>query len=200
MKAALARTWTAEEYLAWEAEQPIRHEYSGGQVFAMAGASAEHNQIVANVLGELRSALREKPCRVFASDMRLKIPETGIYTYPDAAVVCGQPMYEDEKRLTLLNPTVLVEVLSDSTESYDRGKKFQAYRSVPSLTDYLLVAQDTVWIEHYVRTADSGWILHDTLPGGVVRLASCGVELRADEIYWKVLGGDGSSGPVGARQ
>lgn len=184
---APARKWTPQEYLAWEQEQGSKHEYLDGDIFAMAGATAEHNQIVTNVLGELRAALRDKPCRVFASDMRLKIPETGLYTYPDASVVCGQPVYEDDKRLTLMNPTVIVEVLSESTESYDRGKKFRHYRSIPSLRDYLLVAQDGVWVEHYVRTADEGWILHDTLPGGTLSLASCGIELRADEFYLKVF-------------
>lgn len=181
------KTWTPQEYLAWEQDQPVRHEYLHGEVFAMAGASAEHNDIVANLLRELGNALRDKPCRPRGSDQRVKIPETGLYTYPDALVVCGQPQYEDEKRTTLLNPTVLVEVLSESTESYDRGKKFRHYRSIPSFRDYLLVAQDDVWVEHYVRAADGAWMLYDTLPGGTIALASCGVELRVDELYLKVF-------------
>ena len=178
---------TPQEYLSWEESQPVRHEYLDGQVFAMAGASPEHNDIVANALGALRDALRHKPCRVRGTDQRVKIPRTGLYTYPDVLVVCGEAEYEDEKRTTLQNPTVIVEVLSESTESYDRGKKFQHYRSIPSLRDYLLVAQDTVWVEHYVRGGDGTWILRDTLPGGTVRLASCGVELKVDELYLKVF-------------
>jgi Uma2 family endonuclease len=187
-EASRVTKWTPQEYLAWEQDQPTKHEYLDGEIVAMAGASANHNQIVANVLGELRAVLREKPCRVFASDMRLKVPETSLYTYPDASVVCDRPEYEDEKCVTLLNPRVIVEVLSERTESYDRGKKFRYYRSIPSFQDYLLVAQDDAWVEHYVRTADGGWMLHDTLPGGTVTLASCGVELRVDEFYLKVFG------------
>jgi len=184
---ATVKTWTPQEYLLWEETQSTRHEYLNGQIFAMAGASAEHNDIVANLLGALGNELRDKPCRARGLDQRVKIPETGLYTYPDVLVVCGQPEYEDEKRLTLLNPTVIVEVLSDSTESYDRGKKFRHYRSIPSFRDYLLVAQDTVWVEHYVRSSEGGWILHDTLPGGTLTLASCGVQLRVDELYLKVF-------------
>lgn len=180
---------TPQEYLAWEQDQPTKHEYRNGEIVAMAGASSNHNQIVANVLGELRAALRETPCRVFASDMRLKIPALGLYTYPDASVVCDRPLYEDDKSVTLVNPTVIVEVLSDSTESYDRGKKFRHYRSIPSFRDYLLIAQDDVWVEHHIRAADGGWVLHDTLPGGTLTLSSCGVKLRVDELYLKVFGG-----------
>lgn len=186
------KTWTPQEYLLWEETQPTRHEYLNGQIFAMAGASPEHNDIVANLLGALGNQLRDKPCRARGLDQRVKIPETGLYTYPDALVVCGRPEYEDEKRLTLLNPTVIVEVLSDSTESYDRGKKFRHYRSIPSFQDYLLVAQDTVWVEHYVRSSEGGWILHDTLPGGTITLASCGVQLRVDELYLKVFDSAGT--------
>jgi len=186
--AVSVKGWTPREYLAWEQAQPTRHEYRDGQVVAMAGASSNHNEIVANVLGELRAVLRETACRVFASDMRLAIPAARLYTYPDASVVCDPPEYEDESRVTLLNPTVIVEVLSDSTESYDRGKKFRYYRSIPSFRDYLLVAQDDVWVEHHVRAPDGSWVLHDTLPGGTLTLSSCGVKLRVDELYLKVFG------------
>lgn len=186
-EAAPAKKWTPQEYLAWEQDQPTKHEYLDGEIFDLAGASAEHNDICANLLRELGNVLLDKPCRPRGSDQRVHIPETGLYTYPDALVVCGTPEYEDDKRLTLLNPTVIVEVLSESTESYDRGKKFRHYRSIPSLRDYLLVSQDDVWVEHYVRATDGNWVLHDTLPGGTIALASCGVELRVARLYLNVF-------------
>lgn len=186
-EAASTRKWTPEEYLAWEQAQPTRHEYRDGEIFAMAGASPAHNDIVANVLGELREALRDKPCRARASDQRVKVPATGLYTYPDVLVMCGEAEYEAGEPPSLLNPTVIVEVLSDSTERDDRGKKFRNYRTIPTLQDYVLVAQDAVWIEHYIRGENGVWELHDTLPGGTLTLASCGVALRVDEIYLKVF-------------
>ncbi len=138
-EAAGRRTWTPAEYLAWERAAPDKHEFLGGEIFAMAGASFAHNKIVGNIVGELRDALRDRPCDVTPSDLRVKIPAVGLYTYPDAVVVCGEPQFEDDKLDTLLNPTVIVEVLSDSTEAYDRGKKFRYYRTIPSLRDYVLV-------------------------------------------------------------
>lgn len=195
-EAHLATNWTPEQYVAWERLQPTRHEYRDGKIFDMAGATPEHNDIVANLVGELRNGLRDKPCRVRSSEQQVHIPATGLYTYPDALIVCGQPEYTDESRMTLLNPLVIFEVLSDSTESYDRGKKFRHYRSIPQLRDYVLVAQDTVWVEHYVRgpaapgrdaSAAEEWILRDTLPGGTLHLASCGVDLAVDELYRKVF-------------
>lgn len=186
-KAAPARRLTPEEYLTWERAQPTRHEYLNGEVFAMAGASPAHNDIVANILGELREALRDKPCRARASDQRVKIPATGLYTYPDVLVMCGTPEYEAGEPPSLINPTVVIEVLSDSTERDDRGKKFRHYRTIPSLQDYVLASQDSIWIEHYIRREKDVWELHDTLPGGTLSLASCGVELRVDELYLKVF-------------
>ena len=186
-EAASTRKWTPEEYLAWEQAQPARHEYRDGEIFAMAGASPEHNDIVANVLGELREALRDKPCRARASDQRVKVPASDLYTYPDVLVVCGQPEYDSEEPPSLLNPVVIVEVLSDSTERDDRGKKFRNYRTIASLRDYVLIAQDSVWVEHYIRGENDVWSLHETLPGGTLLLASCGVALRVDELYLKVF-------------
>jgi Uma2 family endonuclease len=187
MAEAAERLWSPEEYLAWERQQPTKHEYIDGVIVAMAGASLEHNTIVANVLGELRSALREKPCRVLASDMRVKIPKARRYRYPDASIACDPIAYEDEAADTLLNPIVIVEVLSDSTEREDRRDKFREYRSIPSFREYLLVAQDEPRVEHYVRQESGLWTYRDTGAGDIVTLASCDVELRVDELYLKVF-------------
>ena len=184
---AVKKTWTSEEYLAWERLQPEKHEFHGGEVFAMAGATLEHNQIVANVLGELRAALRQKPCRVYASDLRVKIPATGLYTYPDASVVCGRPELEDDKLDTLLNPLVLVEVLSKSTEDYDRGTKFTNYRTIASFRDYVLLSTDKVLVEYSTRKDDGSWVLREFRAGERFTIESIGVELAVDELYLKVF-------------
>jgi len=178
---------TSEEYLAWERAQPEKHEFHDGEVFAMAGATFEHNQIVGNVVGELRAALRQMPCRVCLSDLRVKVPATGLYTYPDASVVCGRPEFEDGTLDTLLNPVVLVEVLSGSTEDYDRGTKFTNYRTVASLRDYVLISTDRILVEHYARSDDGSWVLRELRAGDRVPLASVGCELAVDELYLKVF-------------
>lgn len=177
---------TPEAYLAWERQQLDKHEYFGGEVFAMAGASREHNLIVGNVVGELRNLLRKHTCEVYPSDLRVHVPLTGLYTYPDASVVCGRPELTDEAGDTLLNPSVLVEVLSPSSEAYDRGKKFEQYRSIASLRDYLLVSSESAHVEHYARQPDGSWLLRDARAGGRVSL-SIGCALEVNELYLKVF-------------
>jgi Uma2 family endonuclease len=183
----LGKTWTPEEYLAWERLQPEKHELHGGEVFDMAGATLEHNKIVANVLAELRAALRQKRCEVYASDLRVKVPATGLYTYPDASVVCGRPELEDGVLDTLLNPLILVEVLSPSTEDYDRGTKFTNYRTIPSFRDYVLISTDRVLVEYHTRKDDGSWLLREYKAGERFGLESVGVELAVDELYLKVF-------------
>lgn len=182
------RIWTAQEYLAWERLQPTKHEFFQGEIFAMAGATREHNLLVVNIAAELRNALRKKPCEVYPSDMRSSIPTTGLYTYPDVVVVCGKPEFQDAVHDTLLNPKVLVEVLSESSESYDRGKKFEHYRSVASFTEYVLVAQDQVLVEHFSRQPDDSWLLREARAGGRITLPSIDCSIEVDEIYLKVFG------------
>jgi Uma2 family endonuclease len=184
---AVKKSWTPEEYLAWERSQPAKHEFHGGEVFDMAGATFEHNKIVVNVGAELRAALREKPCDVCASDLRIKVPATGLYTYPDASVVCGRPAFEDDTLDTLLNPTLLVEVLSVSTEDYDRGTKFKNYRTIPSFREYLLVATEKVLVETHTRMDDGSWVMREHNAGERVKLASIGCEIAVDELYLKVF-------------
>lgn len=178
---------SSEEYLAAERASSTRHEYVHGAVVAMAGAKLAHNAIVANVLGELRHALRDKPCSVLASDMRVRIPSTGNYRYPDASVACDPIRHEDDEMDTLLNPSVLVEVLSDSTEAADRGEKFRDYRSIPGFRDYLLVDQKEPLVEHYVRQDNGLWTYRDAGPSDRIILVSCGVEIRVNELYLKVF-------------
>jgi Uma2 family endonuclease len=143
---------TPEEYLLCERKAEFRSEFFRGEMFAMAGASANHNLIVLNAGSLLREQLKKKPCRVYPSDLKLRIEETGLYTYPDLSVVCGEPQLESDAGDVLLNPVVLVEVLSDSTEAYDRGKKFEHYRTIPSLKHYVLIAQDRHSIDCFTRS------------------------------------------------
>jgi Uma2 family endonuclease len=146
------------DYLAMERRSDVKHEYFAGEIFAMAGASYEHNVIAANCAGELRSSLRDSACNVLASDQRVRTVST-LYTYPDVVVVCGRPEFDVEDRDTLTNPVVIVEVLSRSTEGYDRGQKFLHYRSIPSLKEYVLVSQRQMLVEHFLRQPNGQWVL-----------------------------------------
>jgi Uma2 family endonuclease len=152
-----------EEYLEAERRAETRSEYFAGQVFALAGASREHNVVVTNLVIDLGTQLKGRPCELYASDMRLRIPATGLYTYPDVTVVCGVPQFEDHHTDTLLNPTVLIEVLSDSTERHDRGRKAEDYRRIVSLVEYLLVDQKEPRIERYRRQAEREWMLTEVI-------------------------------------
>jgi Uma2 family endonuclease len=181
------RVWTVDEYLRFERASESKHEYTNGTVHAMAGASAAHNTITGNIFASLHGQLRSRPCTLFPSDMRLKIPQEHSYTYPDIAVVCGEIVYDDSEQDTLLNPTVLIEVLSPSTEMYDRGKKSQRYRMLPSLREYLLVAQDIPYIEHFVRYSDHQWLLSDVRSTQTaLLLPSIDCTLLFSDIYAKV--------------
>lgn len=178
---------TPEEYLAIERKAAYKNEYIDGVMVAMTGASRRHNLIAVNITGELRQQLRGQPCETYAADMRVRIPSTRLYTYPDVVVVCGEPQFEDEHVDTLLNPALIVEVLSESTELYDRGKKFSFYRTVESLAEYLLVAQDECRVEQYVKQPGGRWLLSDfRSPEDVVELTSIQCRLALREVYEKV--------------
>jgi len=187
-QAALRTKVSEQEYLAFERAAEERHEYADGEIFAMSGGTREHSLLASNVVGELHAALLERLCEAHGSDMRIHIPSTGRYTYADALVVCGEPVFTDEVRDTLVNPTVIVEVLSDSTEKYDRGDKFEQYQTIASLRDYLLVSQKKVRVEHFCKQADGTWVLRALGPGDRVVLASVGCELAVDRVYLKVFG------------
>lgn len=178
---------TPEEYLKLERKAERKSEYYRGEMYAMSGASREHNLIALNVSASLHRQLRHRPCEAYASDMRVKVSPTGLYTYPDLVVVCGKPQFEDAGLDTLLNPTALIEVLSPSTESCDRGSKFEQYRTLASLVDYLLIAQDRCHVEHYARQPDGKWLLTEARSlEETLRIASIECELALAEVYEKV--------------
>jgi Uma2 family endonuclease len=178
---------TPEEYLTLERASAERHEYFAGEIFAMGGASEPHNLIVTNLVRELSLQLKGRPCRTYANDMRVKVSPTGLCTYPDVVVVCGEARFEDVQRDTLLNPTVIIEVLSKSTEAYDRGEKFEHYRKLASLAEYLLISQDKMHVDHYVRQPDHQWLLSESSAADQrVGLPAIGCELPVAEIYDKV--------------
>ena len=157
---AIPKTWiTPQEYLAKERQASFRSEYYRGEMFAMAGARYEHNRVKDNLSLELRSRLKQGRCFPLTSDMRVHIPATSLYTYPDVVVVCGQTEFLDAERDVLLNPQVILEVLSEPTEKYDRGAKFPQYQQLPSLREYILMAQDQPRIERYVRQPNNDWLL-----------------------------------------
>lgn len=178
---------TPEQYLEIERQAEFRSEYLNGEMFAMSGARAAHNVIAVNVAGELRQQLRARPCLVFPSDMRVLVRPSGLYTYPDVTVVCGEPRFLDDQRDTLLNPQVVIEVLSPSTEAYDRGRKFEHYKSIQSLREYFLLASDRIHADLYVRQLDDRWLLTsaDTLDDSLT-LESVGVPLKLADLYEKV--------------
>jgi Uma2 family endonuclease len=181
---------TPEEYLAVERRNEYKSEHVGGEAVAMTGAGRRHNIIAVNLTRGLSQQLKGRPCEVYAGDMRVRIAPNRVYayTYPDVVVVCGEPRFEDEHLDTLLNPTVIIEVLSESAERYDRGKKFGFYRTAESLAEYVLVAQDELRIEQYAKQADGRWLLSDhRAPGDVVELASVGCALALREVYDKVV-------------
>jgi Uma2 family endonuclease len=187
MSSQLQSRVTSKEYLALERQAQIKSEYLNGEIFAMSGASRRHNLITVNIAAELYAQLRQQPCEVYTSDMRVKISPTGLYTYPDVVVACKEPQFEDAEIDTLLNPTLIVEVLSQSTADYDRGGKFEHYRSLDSFQEYLLVAQDRCHIVHYIRQPHHTWVLSEThLLSDHLSLPSLGGELVVSEAYAKV--------------
>lgn len=177
---------TPEEYLAFERGSEQRHEYVDGEVFAMSGGTREHSLLATNVAAALSDALLERPCEVHGPDMKIRAGEPK-YHYPDASVVCDRPLFEDETRDVLLNPRLVVEVLSPSSERYDRGDKFASYRTIPTLEDYVLVSQTAVLVEHYHRGPEGTWIYRALGPGERLVLASLGCEIPVERIYRKVF-------------
>lgn len=177
---------TPEEYLAIERQNEYKSEYIDGEMVTMTGASRKHSIIAFNIATALGPQLRGRPCEGYISEMRIRIPKRG-YVYPDVVLVCGEPQLEDDNFDTLLNPTVIIEILSESTERYHRTKKFTLYRTIESLAEYVLVAQDEYGIEQYTKQPDGRWMLSDhRLPEDVVNLASIQCALALREVYDKV--------------
>lgn len=178
---------TPEEYLDFERKAEERHEYFDGEIFAMSGAKRNHNKISTNLSGLVWQHLKGKNCESYSNDMRVFVPATGLYTYPDLVVVCGEPQFQNDTFDTLLNPVLLIEVLSDSTESYDRGRKFQHYRSIESLQEYILVSQAEARVEKYVRHGDGFWLLSEAVGlDSEIEFSSIECQIPLSEIYDKI--------------
>lgn len=199
---AIKRPITPEEYLAAErASLDGKHELVDGEVYALAGASESHVIIADNISSALRAALRGRGCRSYSSDMRVRVPATGLHAYPDVSALCGERHFLDERRDTLLNPSVIVEVLSPTTERYDRGRKWAHYQRLGSLREYVLVAQDAMRVERYLRH-DVGWLLtaHEA-PTDLLELPSVGASIPLAAIYEDVTfpapEGAGDAPPTG---
>ena len=188
-----------EEYLSIERKTEQKSEYLHGTMVAMGGASERHNLIAGNIFASLHRQMGGRPCKVYTNDMRVKGSATGTYTYPDVVALRGETRFDDQQRDTLINPAVIVEVLSESTEAYDRGEKSENYRKLESLVEYLFVAQDRVHIEHYVRQDDNAWLLSQAgAPGDAVNLLSIECSLLLSEIYDKVDIGEDDPGATAA--
>ena len=192
MSTAEKRRLTAAEYLAIEAAAEVRHEFHDGELFAMSGGTLWHNLIKDNFARALGNRLEGRGCRVVTSDQRVKVDATGLYTYPDVLVFCGSATMEDGIHHTLTNPLLIVEVLSESTEKYDRGIKFGHYRRLATLREYVLVAQDRLSVESFLRTSGESdpagngdhWILSAAAElGASIHLGSLGVSVPLTELY-----------------
>lgn len=186
MSVAVKRFPTGEEYLAWEREAECKSEYLRGEIYAMSGAALNHNIIASNLNGELRGQLKDRPCQVLGSDMRVQVDAADAYFYPDISGLCGEFEFHDDRQDTYKNPQFVIEILSDSTEAYDKGKKFFSYQMLPSLREYVLVSQKMVAVEIYRKDGDS-WN-YRLLKGdeAVLELESVGCEVPVREIYRNV--------------
>ncbi|MHB8575631.1 MAG: Uma2 family endonuclease [Dehalococcoidia bacterium] len=182
----VTRRFTPAEYLAIERRAETKSEYIDGCIVAMSGGSKEHARIAVEVLIALHTQLGDGPCELFNSDIRVGNAVTGRYTYPDLSVVCGEAEFEDDRADILLNPTLIVEVLSPSTEAYDRGDKFADYRRLPSLKEYVLIAQDRVSVEHYLRQGEHWLLTAVTDLNASVSLPTIGCVLRLHDVYRRV--------------
>jgi len=186
MSALPDQYFSLENYFTLDETSGIKHEYYQGAVFAMTGASEHHNLIALAVARSLDTQLDDKPCRPYPGDFRLKIEAVNMYTYPDLSVICGETQLADGRQDTFVNPTLLIEVLSDSTEAYDRGKKAESYRSIPSLQEYLLIAQDRPHVERYRRQGHDWLLTEYSEVDEVVALDSIGCTLSLAAIYKRV--------------
>ena len=180
------KTFTESEYLELERNADFKSEYYNGETFAMAGASLIHNKIVSNLIFLFNQFLKDKPCDVYPSDLRLQVEKSGLYTYPDITIVCGKTELLDNKFDTLKNPTVLIEVLSDSTEKYDRGQKFSFYREIPSLKEYILVSSKTMKIEKFKRLEDGNYLYIESNEHQPFPIDSIDMNLNLEDVYNKI--------------
>lgn len=179
------RHYTIEEYLALEEAATEKHEYYQGEIFAMAGAKVSHNIVSKNIVSALDGKLRGKPCKPFNSDTRIYVERNSLFTYPDASVICGKPQTMNNDGINVLNPTIIFEVISSSSQSYDRGAKFKLYRDIPSLREYVLIEPDSVSVERYFINVAGNWEIEEhKIIDRVLSLGSIGVSLELKEIYF----------------
>lgn len=185
MTAQPQKYYSEQEYLEIERDADYKSEYYNGEIFAMAGAGHNHNRIVENLTGECYIAFKGKSCRTYSSDQRIHIPETGLYTYPDLIIVCDKNQYLDDKKDTILNPTVIIEVLSESTEAYGRGQKFHFYRSINSLQEYVLINSRSFAAEVFRKNEEGLWVLASEAYNlnNLLEIASVGLKLPMTDIY-----------------
>jgi Uma2 family endonuclease len=186
-QAALRSGMSEEEYLAFERSSEEKHEYADGEIFAMSGGTIEHSEVSANIIGELRNALSGRGCRVLTSDMRIRISATRRYVYPDGSVVCGRAELADDERDVLLNPRVVIEVLSESSEAYDRGDKFAQYRTIPSFQEYVIASQWEPRLEVFTRQPDDSWNLRVYGRGARAMRRALDCVLEVDRVYASVF-------------
>lgn len=185
---------TPDEYLEFERQSKFKHEFFDGEIFVMAGGTPQHSLVRTNVVCELSTALKGQPCTAYDSDLRVLVEATGLYTYPDASVFCDELQYEAGRNDVVVNPTLLVEVFSPSSEAYDRGKKFGHYRQIPSLREYVLVWQEEPRVESFYKNDQGVWTLTEAAGMDTkLPLASLGVSLSLSEVFDKVM-----FGPVAA--
>jgi Uma2 family endonuclease len=180
--------FSPEEYLEFERKAEVRHEYLDGEIYEMAGESLAHSQICINIAREASTRLKGSSCQALSPNMKVRAETKGLFAYPDMSIVCGEPIFHDEKKDVLLNPKVIVEVLSPSTQRYDQTKKFFLYRKeIPSLTDYVLISQDIAFIEHHEKQADGKWTFNvfEGLDGSF-KIASINCDIPIAEIYDRV--------------
>lgn len=186
MKTASFTTYSEAEYLSFEAQSPVRHEYIAGEIFAMTGASIRHNVIAGNLFAELRSHLKGTPCRALIEGVKLRLRKEQSYFYPDVMVTCEDRLQDlDSQQQIVEAPVVIIEILSPTTEATDRREKLRAYRTLPSLKDYLLVSQEHAQVENYRRRGDIGWDIITYEPGDTVEIASLELKLEMRDIYFE---------------
>lgn len=178
--------YNADQYLALEETADYRSQFYEGEIFAIAGASRRHNTVAMNTAGNLHSQLRNRSCEIYQNDMRVKVA-ADFYTYPDIVIVCGEPQIEQKHGENLLNPQVIIEVLSPSTERFDRGEKARLYRLMPSLEEYVLISQNEMHIEHFVRQKNGGWLLTELSKATeILELPTISCQVDLSEIYAKI--------------
>jgi Uma2 family endonuclease len=178
------RHYTVEEYLEMEKASTVKHEYFQGEIFAMSGAGDNHNEIFSNVFGEIAHKLKGKSCRPYGSDKRMNIPENTLFTYPDISIYCNELIHSDVDEDTSISPTVIIEILSPSTKNYDRGKKFNLYKDIPTLKEYIMIDSESVLVEAYYINENKNWELkeHKEITD-VLSFVSLGFDVALVNIY-----------------